>query len=1248
MLRKLLLTLVVLIAATWQTQAQSGAGTLKGKVLDRESGEPMPFVNLVLESNGQQVGGGSTNFDGEFTIKPIPAGKYSLLVSFVGYTTQKNEGIVINGNKITFMDVNLSSGIDLQEFEVVKYVVPLIDKDGGASGGTVTADDIARMPARSAAAVATTVGGVSSAGTGGGLSIRGSRSDATYYYIDGIKVRGSNSLPKSAIQEVSVITGGVPANYGDATGGIISITTKGASSTFFGGGEFVTSGFKVGDKVVGLDNFGYNLAEGFLSGPIAFRNKGQEDKEAVLGFFLSGNFNHREDRSPSPFGYAKITDSRKEDLINNPLQRNAGENGTTNNALLLRSDDFETVNTSLNTAGYNVSISSKVDFTPTKNLNFTVGGSLDYSTGNEYNFTNSLMNWDNNAKRTDFDWRAFARFTQRFNGGQEGEESSSTIKNAFYSISVDYSKETFRRENAVHKDNYFAYGHVGKFQSFQDTVFEDSGNGYFVMSDVPRDTLVTFQPNTVNREMAATTTQYFNAFDETTGNYENMLQVQDGGALRNGDAPAPVYNRAGGTMWNNVGTPYSNFQILDNSQFRVSAQGSADVGDHAFSLGFEYEQRVDRGFFLNSLAVPAGTSGNVNNIWNVMRLLANRHISELDNQLCTDPNDPECYDENGNFDIYAQRERDSIVSYRRGTAPYVLYERNVGDDQSTFDRNVRARLGLGERDVINVDELDPSFFSLEDFSADELINQGNALVDYYGYDYAGNKQTGRPAFGDFFTEKNAAGDFTRPVAPFEPIYSAGYIMDKFAFDDIIFNVGVRVDRFDANQKVLKDPYLFREARTVGEVGDIEGNSINHPSNMGDDFVVYVNDIANPSGVLGYRDGDKFYNAQGALVNNPKSIRTTSGEVAPYLVDLDKDELAPGAFKDYTPQVNVMPRVSFSFPISDEALFFAHYDVLTQRPSQSNRLQLINYLHIRNINNTATNPLNNPDLRPERTVDYELGFQQVLSKSSSLKLSAFYRDLQDMIQVTQRVGAYPRDYYTLDNLDFGTVKGLTVAYDLRRTSNVWMRVNYTLQFAEGTGSAVGGVVNLQNTQLPSLRTINPFNYDRRHNINATIDYRFGTGNEYHGPRIGDFEVFGNTGANFVVNVGSGTPYSASNDPGRSQLKGSINGSRLPWAYSTNLQIDRDFTLNFGKDKKKSMNLNAYVWIVNLFDTRNITGAYRATGNPDDDGYLTDARYQNQIANQIDEQSYRDLYSIANLNPGRYSGPRTIRLGVKFDF
>ena len=147
--------------------------------------------------------------------------------------------------------------------------------------------------------------------------------------------------------------------------------------------------------------------------------------------------------------------------------------------------------------------------------------------------------------------------------------------------------------------------------------------------------------------------------------------------------------------------------------------------------------------------------------------------------------------------------------------------------QTTFDRNLSIQLGIDPNgtDLINVDGLDPEVFNLKMFSANELIREGNnALVSYYGYDYTGNVITGsRPTIDDFFNARDDNGDLTSPIAAFEPVYIAGYIMDKFAFDDIIFNVGVRIDRFDANQSVLKDQYVIGDAVTVAESRNLPQN-----------------------------------------------------------------------------------------------------------------------------------------------------------------------------------------------------------------------------------------------------------------------------------------------------------------------------------------------------------------------------------------------------------------------------------------
>jgi hypothetical protein len=258
-----------------------------------------------------------------------------------------------------------------------------------------------------------------------------------------------------------------------------------------------------------------------------------------------------------------------------------------------------------------------------------------------------------------------------------------------------------------------------------------------------------------------------------------------------------------------------------------------------------------------------------------------------------------------------------------------------------------------------------------------------------------------------------------------------------------------------------------------------------------------------------------------------------------------------------------------------------------------------------------------------------------------------------------VEAYPGTYTTYGNRDFGTVKGLTVSYDLRRTGNIRLNANYTLQFADGTGSDANSSLSLVNSGQPNLQTIFPLDYDRRHTFNFVVDYRYGKGSAYNGPKTKKgYEIFQNTGVNLTTNIGSGTPYSrqqlvtgeSSGGIGNSGLEGTLNGSRKPWTFTTDFQIDRNFDLAFGKEegKKTMANLTVYFRITNLFNTVNVLNVYRGTGNPDDDGFLQSAQFQPFFQQQLDERSFRDMYALGVNNPFNLGLPRTIRLGVKFDF
>jgi outer membrane receptor protein involved in Fe transport len=430
------------------------------------------------------------------------------------------------------------------------------------------------------------------------------------------------------------------------------------------------------------------------------------------------------------------------------------------------------------------------------------------------------------------------------------------------------------------------------------------------------------------------------------------------------------------------------------------------------------------------------------------------------------------------------------------------------------------------------------------------------------------------------------------------------------------------------------------------------NWVNIPDAIGDDYVVYVNDVNNPNSINGFRNGVNWYNAQGTQIEDPKVIRGATG-IAPWLLDPTQETPNASAFEDYKPQVNVMPRIAFSFPISDEASFFAHYDILTKRPTSGARFDPFQYQFV----NQRSAIINNSNLKPETTVDYELGFQQVLSRTSSLKISAFYREQRNNVQLVNIFEAYPATYRTFGNRDFGTVKGMTVSYDLRKTGNIRMTAAYTLQFADGTGSDATSAAGLVNAGLPNLRAIFPYSFDQRHAIALTMDYRYGEGADYNGPMIKNFAVLQNTGINLVSNIYSGSPYSSQTfitDEGignlAAGLNGTLNGSRLPWSYRLDIQIDRTINLEFGKEegKKKATFLNVYLRVTNLLNQFNILNVYRATGNWDDDGYLAAAANQTSIQNQLDEQSFRDYYLMKIQNPFNISVPRTIRLGVKFDF
>jgi len=1245
MIKKLLSACAFLLIFSLSAVAQSG--TIKGKIYDKATKEPLPFASVVAESNGANKGGSQSDFDGEYTIKPLPAGEYTVKVSYVGYNDLVITGVVVSVDKITFSDLSLSKKVvETKEVEIVAYKVPLIDKGNPAVQSTVTREEIEAAPTRDVRSVAATAAGVFQKDEGDDLNIRGQRSESTDYYIDGVRIRGSKKLPQAGVEQITVVTGGVPAQYGDNTGGVISITTRGPSQEFSAGVEYVTSEL--------FDKYGYNLGSLNFSGPIFKKKTAEGASRTILGYFITGEVQSERDPDPSAIGMYKLKDDVYEDIklhpiipqLNNANANAASAYGAVEKGEFLHSDAFEKVKTKNNVDQLGIRFTAKLDFQPTPTTGITFGGSFDRNDRSSFLYDRALYNFAENPQIIDEDYRVFARVTQKIASTQGGEkEKSSILKNVYFSIQGEYSKNLQRNQDKDHKKDFWNYGYAGSFKANryldysqpQVQLFRDSIDPNVIIGSntfVSYYNHYSYTPADINPELVAytnTAVDFLNSL-YTSGLYSpsnlntlgiygynsfsNLGVISAAGGKTNGESVGPVFS-----MWNNVGTPRNLYQDYDNDQFRVTVSGNADIKSHEISMGFEFEQQINRAYSL----APRG-------LWTLGRQKANENLKQI-----------------------------SVIQSINGTDTVWVDQDQYSNPTGTtgFYEKIRADLGLGLNDYVDFDALSPDQLKLSYFDAQYLID--NALLGFfYGYDYTGEKFSGNPTFKDFFTKKDANNNYTREIGAFRPTYMAGYIQDKFAIDNLIFNVGLRIDRFDANQKQLKDKYLLNEAYTVGNYPVAIANK---PGNVENDWIPYLasDDITD---IVGYRNGDIWYDAQGQIVSDPDFLaqKTTSGTIVPSLVDpqgalgrvgkenweIDK------VFKDYEPQYSIMPRIAFSFPISDEALFFAHYDVLTERPSGRLRTDPLEYL---SLTTNAGADISNGGLKPEKTTDYEVGFRQTLSKSSAISISAFYRELKNLIQVRKMVSAFPFSYRSYDNIDFGTVKGLSVNYDLRRTSNVRLNVSYTLQFADGTGSGDRSNLELVDTDQPNLRIISPLDFDQRHTLVASFDFRYEKGADYNGPVWWGKQVFSNAGINFTSKLNSGTPYTRQSratpesdaigwqDNGQRAVEGGVNQGRNPWRFTLDTRINKEFVIKAGK---KGIDAEVYILVQNLLDTRNVIAVYRATGNPDDDGFLASADGLNRINTADDPQAYVDQYKIKMLNPDNFSLPRRARIGVNFNF
>ncbi len=223
-MKQIITLLLGIIALTTSSLAQADLATIKGKVFEgegRSATVPAAKVWLDTENGPRTV---ITDNDGNFKIDALRPGIYNLFVKSIGYDTLKITGIELNSGILKVIDANLVQGRTLAEIPILGN--PLITKD--IPRLLIPTEDIAHSPLIQnpkglLAAVSSDIQLVEGTGE---LIIRGSRPGDAIYYIDGVKATDLSAVPGVSIRGMQAYTGGIPANYGDTTGGVVVLETK--------------------------------------------------------------------------------------------------------------------------------------------------------------------------------------------------------------------------------------------------------------------------------------------------------------------------------------------------------------------------------------------------------------------------------------------------------------------------------------------------------------------------------------------------------------------------------------------------------------------------------------------------------------------------------------------------------------------------------------------------------------------------------------------------------------------------------------------------------------------------------------------------------------------------------------------------------------------------------------------------------------------------------------------------------------
>jgi outer membrane cobalamin receptor len=319
-----------------------------------------------------------------------------------------------------------------------------------------------------------------------------------------------------------------------------------------------------------------------------------------------------------------------------------------------------------------------------------------------------------------------------------------------------------------------------------------------------------------------------------------------------------------------------------------------------------------------------------------------------------------------------------------------------------------------------------------------------------------------------------------------------------------------------------------------------------------------------------------------------------------------------ARRESEPKWQVSPRVGLAYPLSDRGVLHVSYGHFFQMPPFTYLFTNPDYIY--DPEDGLGRAFGYADLEPQQTVAYEVGLQQAFSDLVGVELTAYYKDIRNLLGTRIEViqpgfdEPFPLEKYgRFINRDYGQVKGFIVAFERRMAGGFALDVDYTFQIAQGNASDPRSVLLDEQSGNEPEKQLVPLNWDRRHQLNLSLTV--GRPGSWVGTVIG--------------RVGSGLPYTPSRADERIGLE---NSARRPWSSTFDLYASKQLRL-------AGVGASLFARVFNVFDTDNEVNIYTDTGRA-----FPNLQYypgEPQGLNTKEEYLQR---------PDFYSAPRQVTVGL----